>query len=133
MCQFKISLKFVYFTIDIILILVYIITIAKNKIKKAVRQQPRKTNRHQSKKKGKPIISQSAKWCKIMSMRFENLFNTMHCDFFEIHKNGEMEKIEYEASGKMLAASKKYFDCIVKDFYIIRAKNSNELGLMIIL
>ena len=49
-------------------------------------------------------------------MRFENLFNTMHCDFFEIHKNEEIEKIE-----------------IVKDFYIIRAKNSNELGLMIIL
>lgn len=83
------------------------------------------------KKKGKPIISQLAKWCKIM--RFENLFNTMHCDFFEIHKNGEIEKIECETSGVMLAASKKYFDYIVKDFYIIRAKNSNELGLMIIL
>jgi hypothetical protein len=66
-------------------------------------------------------------------MRFENLFNTMHCDFFEIQKNGEIEKIEYETSGVMLAASKRYFDCIVKDFYIIRAKNSNELGLMIIL
>lgn len=66
-------------------------------------------------------------------MRFENLFNIMHCDFFEIHKNGEIEKIEWENSGVMLAASKKYFDYIVKDFYIIRAKNSNELGLMIIL
>jgi hypothetical protein len=66
-------------------------------------------------------------------MRFENLFNTMHCDFFEIHKNEEIEKIECEDSGVMLAASKKYFDYIVKDFYIIRAKNSNELGLMIIL
>ena len=83
------------------------------------------------KKKGKSIISQLAKWYKIM--KFEDLFNTMHCDFFEIHKNGEIEKIEYENSGKMLAASKKHFDCIVKDFYIIRAKNSNELGLMIIL
>lgn len=83
------------------------------------------------KMKGKLIISQSAKWYK--NMRFENLFNTMHCDFFEIHKNGEIEKIECETSGVMLAASKKYFDYIVKDFYIIRAKNSNELGLMIIL
>ena len=43
-------------------------------------------------------------------MKFENLFNIMHCDFFEVHKNGEIECIEYEMSGKMLAACKKYFD-----------------------
>ena len=42
-------------------------------------------------------------------MKFENLFNIMHCDFFEVHKNGEIECIEYEMSGKMLAACKKYF------------------------
>lgn len=28
----------------------------------------KETNRHQSKKKGKPIISQSAKWYKIMTV-----------------------------------------------------------------
>jgi hypothetical protein len=81
------------------------------------------------KKKGKPIISQSAKWYKVM--RFEELFITMHCDFFEVHKNGKIERIEYEGSGKMFTASKKYFNDVVKDFYIIRAKNSNDLGLMI--
>lgn len=96
---------------------------SKDNIKKGGCHSSKACNRHQSKRK--------VKWCKIM--RFENLFNTMHCDFFEIHKNGEIEKIECETSGAMLAASKKYFDCIVKDFYIIRAKNSNELGLMIIL
>lgn len=86
-------------------------------------------NRHQSKKKGKPIISQSAKGYKIM--KFEELFITMHCDFFEVHKNGKIERIEYEGSGKMFTASKKYFNDVVKDFYIIRAKNSNDLGLMV--
>lgn len=66
-------------------------------------------------------------------MRFEDLFNVMHCDFFEVHKNGNIEKIEYEMGGKMLEASKKYFYDEVKDFYIIRSKNSNDLGLMIVL
>lgn len=36
-------------------------------IKKAV-APTKETNRHQSKKKGKPIISQSAKWYKIMTV-----------------------------------------------------------------
>jgi hypothetical protein len=81
------------------------------------------------KKKGKPIISQSAKWYKVM--RFEELFIAMHCDFFEVHKKGKIERIEYEGSGKMFTASKKYFNDVVKDFYIIRAKNSNDLGLMV--
>lgn len=66
-------------------------------------------------------------------MKFEKLFNIMHCDFFEVHKNGNIEKIEYEMSGKMLETSKKYFNDAVKDFYIIRAKDSNDLGLMIVL
>ena len=64
-------------------------------------------------------------------MKFEELFVTMHCDFFEVCKNGKIERIEYEGSGKMFAASKKYFDDVVKDFYIIKAKSSNDLGLMI--
>ena len=64
-------------------------------------------------------------------MKFENLFDVMHCDFFEVHKNGNIEKIEYETSGKMLAACKKYFANDVIDFYTIKSKNSNELGLLI--
>lgn len=64
-------------------------------------------------------------------MKFENLFNIMHCDFFEVYKNGKIEKIEYEMSGKMLAACKKYFDDIVIDFYIVKSKTGNELGLII--
>lgn len=64
-------------------------------------------------------------------MKFENLFNIMHCDFFEVHKDGETEKIEYENSGKTLAACKKYFNDDVKDFYIIKSKKNNDLGLMI--
>ena len=66
-------------------------------------------------------------------MKFKNLFDIMHCDFFEVHKDGNIEKIEYEMSGKMFEASKKYFNDTVKDFYIIRAKDSNDLGLMIVL
>lgn len=66
-------------------------------------------------------------------MKFENLFNIMHCDFFEVHKDGKIEKIDYEMSGKMLKASKKYFNDTVKDFYAIRSKNGAELGLMIVL
>ena len=65
------------------------------------------------------------------NMKFENLFDIMHCDFFEVHKNGKIERIEYEGSGKMLAASKKYFNDVIKDFYIIKAKSGNDLGLMI--
>lgn len=66
-------------------------------------------------------------------MKFENLFNIMHCDFFEIHKDGKIKKIDYEMSGKMLEASKKYFNNTVKNFYIIKSKNDNSLGLMVIL
>lgn len=105
----------------------FIIITVKRTYKKAV--TPTKNEPPPIKKKGKSIITQSAKWYK--SMRFEELFITMHCDFFEVHKNGKIERIEYEGSGKMFTASKKYFNDVVKDFYIIRAKNSNDLGLMI--
>lgn len=64
-------------------------------------------------------------------MKFENLLNIMHCDFFEVHKNGEIECIEYEMSGKMLAACKKYFNDTVIDFYVTKSKAGNELGLLI--
>ena len=66
-------------------------------------------------------------------MKFENLFNIMHCDFFEVHKDGKIERIDYEMSGKMLKASRKYFNDTVKNFYAIRSKNGGGLGLMIIL
>lgn len=43
----------------------------------------------------------------------------------------KFEKIEYETNGKMLAACKKYFADDVIDFYTIKSKNSNKLGLLI--
>lgn len=64
-------------------------------------------------------------------MKFVDLFNVMKCDFFEIQKNGNIETVEYETSGKMLAACKKYFDDVVIDFYVIKSKTSNKLGLLI--
>lgn len=65
-------------------------------------------------------------------MKFESLFNTMHCDFFEIQKTGkESQIIEYEMTGKMLKACKPYFNDDVIDFYIIKSKTSNNLGLII--
>lgn len=57
-------------------------------------------------------------------MKFKYLFNIMHCDFFEIRKDEDIEKVEYESSGKMLAACKKYFDDDVLDFYTIKSKVS---------
>lgn len=64
-------------------------------------------------------------------MKFENFFNVMHCDFFEIQKNGNIERVEYELSGKMLITCKKYFNDVVNNFYTIKSKDSNELGLLI--
>ena len=80
---------------------------------------------------GRPALMMADQ--KGKNMKFENLFNIMHCDFFEVHKDGKIEKIDYEISGKMLKASKKYFNDTVKEFYTIRSKNGNGLGLMIIL
>lgn len=64
-------------------------------------------------------------------IKFLDLFNTMHCDFFEIQKNGKSEFVEWKMSGKMLQACKKYFDDRVIDFYITRSNKNNELGLVI--
>lgn len=61
-------------------------------------------------------------------MKFENLFNIMHCDFFEVHKDGKIERIEYEMSGKMLEVSKTYFNDTVKNFYVIRSKKVANWG-----
>jgi hypothetical protein len=64
-------------------------------------------------------------------IKFLDLFNTMHCDFFEIQKDRKSELVEWEMSGKMLQTCKKYFDDRVIDFYITRSKKNNELGLVI--
>lgn len=64
-------------------------------------------------------------------IKFLDLFNTMHCDFFEIQKGRKSEFVEWEMSGKMLQTCKKYFDDRVIDFYITRSKKNNELGLVI--
>lgn len=64
-------------------------------------------------------------------IKFLDLFNTMHCDFFEIQKGGKSELVEWEMSGKMLQICKKYFDDAVLDFYITRSNKSNKLGLII--
>lgn len=64
-------------------------------------------------------------------IKFLDLFNTMHCDFFEIQKCKKSEFVEWEMSGKMLQTCKKYFDDRVIDFYITRSNKNNELGLVI--
>jgi hypothetical protein len=64
-------------------------------------------------------------------IKFLDLFNTMHCDFFEIQKGRKSELVEWEMSGKMLQTCKKYFDDRVIDFYITRSNKNNELGLII--
>lgn len=69
-------------------------------------------------------------WRKNM-IKFLDLFNTMHCDFFEIQKGRKSEFVEWEMSGKMLQTCKKYFDDRVIDFYITRSNKNNELGLVI--
>ena len=64
-------------------------------------------------------------------IKFLDLFNTMHCDFFEIQKGRKSELVEWEMSGRMLQTCKKYFDDRVIDFYITRSNKNNELGLVI--
>lgn len=64
-------------------------------------------------------------------MRFVDLFNRAHCDFYEIKKDGELEHVEFESSGKALSALSKYFECVVADAYVVRSKAGNELGLLV--
>lgn len=64
-------------------------------------------------------------------IKFVDLFNAMHCDFFEIQKGRKSELVEWEMSGKMLQACKKYFDDVVIEFYITKSNKNNELGLII--
>ena len=78
-----------------------------------------------------PTRTQNREKERTNMIKFLDLFNTMHCDFFEIQKNGKSERVEWEMSGKMLQACKKYFDDRVIDFYITRSNKNNELGLVI--
>lgn len=64
-------------------------------------------------------------------IKFYDLFNAMHCDFFEIQKDGKSEFVEWEMSGKMLKTCKKYFDDTVLDFYVRKSNRDNEIGLII--
>lgn len=64
-------------------------------------------------------------------IKFYDLFNAMHCDFFEIQKDGKSEFVEWEMSGKMLKICKKYFDDTVLDFYVRKSNRDNEIGLII--
>ena len=42
-------------------------------------------------------------------IKFLDLFNTMHCDFFEIQKGGKSELVEWEMSGKNAPDLQKIF------------------------
>lgn len=64
-------------------------------------------------------------------IKFYDLFNAMHCDFFEIQKDGKSEFVEREMSGKILKTCKKYFDDTVLDFYVRKSNRDNEIGLII--
>lgn len=64
-------------------------------------------------------------------IKFYDLFNAMHCDFFEIQKDSKSEFVEWEMSGKMLETCKKYFDDTVLDFYVRKSNRDNEIGLII--
>jgi hypothetical protein len=67
----------------------------------------------------------------LQMIKFYDLFNAMHCDFFEIQKDGKSEFVEWEMSGKMLKTCKKYFDDTVLDFYVRKSNRDNEIGLII--
>ena len=58
-------------------------------------------------------------------MKFEQLLDIMHCDFFELQKNGETVRYadRYDRS------LKAYYNDNVCDFYTV--KNNNETGLLI--
>lgn len=51
----------------------------------------------------------------------------MHCDFFEIQKDGETLRL----SDRYNHYLKDYFDSEVIDFYTIKSQTSNDTGLLI--
>ncbi|MCI5617703.1 MAG: hypothetical protein MR352_06495 [Ruminococcus sp.] len=60
-------------------------------------------------------------------MKFEQLLDIMHCDFFEIQKDGETLRW----SDRYNHYLKDYFDSEVIDFYTIKSTTSNDTGLLI--
>ena len=60
-------------------------------------------------------------------MKFEQLLNIMHCDFFEIQKDGETLRW----SDRYNHYLKDYLDSEVIDFYTIKSTTSNATGLLI--
>lgn len=60
-------------------------------------------------------------------MKFEQLLNIMHCDFFEIQKDGETLRW----SDRYNHCLKDYFDSEVIDFYTIKSQTNNDTGLLI--
>lgn len=60
-------------------------------------------------------------------MKFEQLLDIMHCVFFEIQKDGETLR----CSDRYNRGLKKYYSSEVIDFYAIKSKTSNDIGLLI--
>lgn len=64
-------------------------------------------------------------------MKFIDLFNRMHCDFFEIHTQNTIE-VFWDWKQKINDRLQELYDVDVRDFYAIQSKNG-ELGLLILL
>lgn len=62
-------------------------------------------------------------------MKFIDLFNRMHCEFFEIHTQSTIE-VFWDWKHKISERLKELYNAEVEDFYAIQAK-SGELGLLI--
>ena len=62
-------------------------------------------------------------------MKFIDLFNRMHCEFFEIHTKSTVE-VFWDWRRKINERLKELYDVEVVDFYVIRNKNG-EIGLLI--
>lgn len=62
-------------------------------------------------------------------MLFIDLFNTMKCDFFELQTTKGTKTIDFDLSKDLNL--QEFYNIPVIDFYPIRAKNNNNLGLLI--
>lgn len=60
-------------------------------------------------------------------MKFEQLLDIMHCDFFEIQKDGKTLR----CSDRYNRGLKDYYSSEVIDFYAIKSTTSNATGLLI--
>lgn len=65
-------------------------------------------------------------------VRFVDLLNRMRCDFFEISVDGDIEHFEWRdirrASNNRL---KQFYEMPVLDFYPVKAKQGNQIGLLV--